>query len=104
MKVEQLIDVLQEMNQDAEVRLMTQPDWPFEYSIDGLWTSIPGPGNCRECGLSEIADAHHSVEGHEFELYNEFVPYGGDKEVVYILEGRQLGYGTKSAWFESVTW
>ena len=33
MTVRELIEALSDMDPDAEVRMMEQPDWPFEYSI-----------------------------------------------------------------------
>lgn len=36
MTVEELIEELQGMDQDAEVRFASQPSWPFEYSINGV--------------------------------------------------------------------
>ena len=33
MKVKELIEYLEGMNPEAEVRLAMQPSWPFEYSI-----------------------------------------------------------------------
>ena len=35
MTVRDLIEILEEMNPDAEVRFAQQPNYPFEYSIDG---------------------------------------------------------------------
>jgi hypothetical protein len=52
---------LEEIDEDAEVRLAHQPSWPFEYGL-------------------------HS--------WNPVVLAGGDpgEEIVYIVEGRQIGY------------
>jgi len=33
MTVGELVEILQGMNTDAEVRLATQPSWPFEYDV-----------------------------------------------------------------------
>lgn len=54
---------------DAEVRMMNQYNWPFEYTIAGV-----------TCNL-------------DFDDDNEDAD-----PVVYICEGQQLGYGTKQAW------
>jgi hypothetical protein len=63
MTVRQLIEELEFMNQDAEIRFASQPSWPFEYSID------------------DVIDA---------EIEN---PRTGEaEEVVYLAEGRQIGY------------
>ncbi len=67
-----------ELGGDAEVRLMTQSNWPFENDIVGVTTS------------GEIREAEDDEEG--------FDPQGDVDEAVYIVEGHQLGYGTKAAW------
>lgn len=86
MTINELISVLEdyrdEIGGDADVRLMTQQNWPFENSIHGLVS-----GN-------QINEATNEDEGDDDE-------YEGDVEddgVLYIVEGRQLGYGTKLAW------
>lgn len=86
MTINELISMLEdyrdEIGGDAEVRLMTQQNWPFENSIHGLVS-----GN-------QINEATNEDEGDDDE-------YEGDVEddgVLYIVEGRQLGYGTKLAW------
>ena len=86
MTINELISMLEdyrdEIGGDAEVRLMTQQNWPFENSIQGL---ISG---------NQINEATNEDEGDDDE-------YEGDVEddgVLYIVEGRQLGYGTKLAW------
>lgn len=75
MTIEQLIERLEEYRDlhggDTEVRLMTQQNWPFEYTITGM------------------------VSGEEMDDSDE--DDGDDVEsdgVVYIVEGGQLGYGT----------
>ncbi len=67
-----------ELGGDAEVRLMTQSNWPFENDIVGVTTS------------GEIREEEDDEEG--------FDPQGDVDEAVYIVEGNQLGYGTKAAW------
>ena len=77
MTLNELIDRLEDYRQafggETEVRLMTQLNWPFENSIYGL------------CSADEIQDASD----------DEDEP---DDEIIYIVEGNQLGYGTKTAW------
>ncbi len=106
--VAELRFALERFDDDTEVRLMSQSSWPFEYSIEGTWDVAPNPDACRECGHTE-GDHIHSEEAidsrapewqhaHEFEPYESFTPEGGLTECVYIVEGTQLGYGTKTAW------
>lgn len=73
--IEILSDYREELGGDAEVRLMTQESWPFENQIRGL---ISG----REINDSD-ADDDQDV---------------ADERIVYIVEGDQLGYGSKRAW------
>lgn len=80
MTIDQLIEILQEAREDiggdTEVRLMTQYNWPFENSIHGVALST-------EMGRSED-DTDDEEDDSE--------------TVVYIVEGNQLGYGSKAAW------
>lgn len=77
--IQRLEDYRDELGGDAEVRLMTQSNWPFENSIFGLASG------------AEINDAIDTEDADD----------DGDAEadqVVYICEGQQLCYGTKRAW------
>jgi hypothetical protein len=62
---------------------MHQPEWPFEYDIAGVVSS------------RDIRDGEPDEDEDEDE---SFTPQGDADEVVYICEGRQLGYGSKTAW------
>ena len=73
MKVRELIDRLSEYSEDAEVRLVIQPRYPLESTLGGV------------VGESEIRE-------------HEAGDLGDDAEVVYLLEGTQVGYGRKVAW------
>ena len=78
--IARLEDYRDEIGGDAQVRLMTQQNWPFENSIYGL------------------------ASGAEINDYDEDDEDGGDDDdaaedaVLFIVEGQQLGYGTKRAW------
>ncbi|MFM7974552.1 MAG: hypothetical protein ACKO8U_05705 [Pirellula sp.] len=78
--IARLEDYRDEIGGDAEVRLMTQQNWPFENLIYGL------------------------ASGAEINDYDEDDEDGGDDDdvsedaVLFIVEGQQLGYGTKRAW------
>lgn len=60
MTVGELRDILEDFEDDAEVRFAAQPSWPLEYTI-----------------------SHQ----HSFTLDEEL-----DAEVLYLTEGRQVGY------------
>jgi hypothetical protein len=72
--IAQLEDCRDTFGGDIEVRLMTQPNWPFEYGIAG------------------VTDSDTMVDSDED---GEFPP---DDAVIYIVEGNQIGYGNKNAW------
>lgn len=79
MTIDDLIDRLEEyrddLGGDAEVRLMTQQNWPFENEI---------------CGL---------VSGEEINDCDDEADDDVDQDaVVFIVEGRQRCYGSKRAW------
>ena len=84
--VGELKGLLEDLDDDVEVRIMAQHDWPFEYSVYGV--------NLR----SNFVRAEET--GWE-DCKQEQEPDGDDEEepeVVYLLEGTQLGYGNKDAW------
>jgi hypothetical protein len=68
--VADLIDSLQSMNPNAEVRLATQPRYPLEYRIDDVVEVASG---------DDEDEPGHSAEG-----------------VVYLAEGGQVGYLPKA--------
>lgn len=88
MKVSELIELLEEQDPDAEVLLAMQEGWPFECAIEGVTS--------RE----EILEAD-SDEDDEDEDDGEREPRlapGTARNDVFIVEGNQLRYGSKTAW------
>ena len=83
MTINELIERLEEyrddMGGDAEVRLMTQQNWPFENGIVGLASG------------EEINEAIDEDEPHDDADVTT-------DQVVYICEGQQLCYGSKLRW------
>ena len=75
--IARLEDYRDEIGGDAEVRLMTQQNWPFENSIYGLASG------------AEIND--YDQDGDDDDD-------AAEDAVLFIVEGQQLGYGTKRAW------
>jgi hypothetical protein len=79
MTIDELIQRLEEyrdvLGGDADVRLMTQQHWPFENDVFGVVSGAEL--NDRNDGEDEDVD---------------------DDRVVFIVEGQQLGYGSKRAW------
>ena len=74
--IERLEEYRDELGPDAEVRLMTQENWPFENHI---------------CGLASGAEMKEETEDPDDEDVAE-------DAVVYIVEGGQICYGSRRAW------
>ena len=80
--IERLEDYREDLGGDAEVRLMTQQHWPFENTLAGLASLDEIRISAAEAGKAD----------------GDFDCEGDAEQVVYIVEGRQLGYGTPTAW------
>jgi len=100
MTVKELIEFLQEYDEEAHVFIMQQPNWPFEFSIQGIISR-------REIFQNNIEYDENGEP--EEELNEEDWPkevsysdrWGANKlplNDVFILEGTQLCYGSKNAW------
>lgn len=100
MNVSELIEILEDMDQDAEVRLAFQPNWPFEHSIGQVADMSQAESYCEECEI--LWDAHSENKN----PCDEERPNGEDENqenVVYIAEGGQMGYLPGNA-SESLGW
>jgi hypothetical protein len=80
----ELVEMLDSYEDDQEVRLMTQQNWPFEYSI----SSVVASDEITESDEDDEPDAS----------YQSPEPPRNGKPIVYLVEGRQVCYGTTSAW------
>ena len=87
MKVSELIELLEEQDPDAEVLVMSQPNWPFELSLAGVTT--------REEMLR--ADRDEDGDGDD-DNEEPRIERGTAKNDVFLVEGEQLRYGSKTAW------
>ena len=72
--IERLENYREDLGGETEVRLMTQQNWPFENKIYGL------------CSSDEIQEADEDPDEEP------------EDEIIYIVEGNQLGYGNSTAW------
>jgi hypothetical protein len=70
MKVADLIEMLEDLPEDVEVRFAHQPNYPFEYSV--------------ACAVLVDYAEHDPNEDGEDDVQAE--------PVVYLVEGTQLGY------------
>jgi hypothetical protein len=74
MRVRELIEILAAMDPDADVRIMSQPNYPFEHVLAGVAVR------------SDFSDPDADA-----------TPRGASRDV-FLLEGAQLGYGCRAAW------
>jgi hypothetical protein len=97
MKVQQLIEMLEECDPNAEVRYASQPSYPFENSITGLlsWdketmldAEIEGIERC----IKEDGEEPMSYEEIKALAKDNLEHEGGCYPVVYLAEGSQIGY------------
>ena len=79
MTIDELIQRLEEyrdaLGGDADVRLMTQSNWPFENEI---------------VGLASGEEINEPDDGEDEDV--------DEDSVVFIVEGQQRCYGSKRAW------
>lgn len=111
MNVEELIERLSELDRDAEVRLATQPGWPFEYSLAQVHQSVQVPEGAlthhcpaRGCDftlkdddlgveLGEMGDWELECPQHGWRVADtQIAPDAETTAVVYLAEGGQIGY------------
>ena len=85
MKVHELIEILEELDPDASVYVMSQQSWPFEVAIHGVAVR-------EDFTEPDLDDEPH--EGDRWTASEGALP-GSD---VFIVEGGQLRYGSKDAW------
>ena len=74
--IDMLEDIVNEVGDEAEVRLVTQPSWPFEHQLLGVTTG------------AQINSSDEREDDDDVESDN----------IVYLVEGTQLCYGSKRAW------
>jgi hypothetical protein len=72
MKVKELMEVLQDLEPNAQVLIASQPNWPFEIELAGIVTRA-------ECGDEPEPS---SLKGAPTD--------------VFLVEGQQLRYGSKT--------
>ncbi|MGE0325895.1 MAG: hypothetical protein AB7K71_28630 [Polyangiaceae bacterium] len=75
MKVGELMAILEEHDEDAEVILVTQANYPLEHALGGVALR------------SEYLDSDGGRLGN-----------GKQTSDVLLVEGQSLGYGSRSAW------
>lgn len=79
MKVKELMEVLKDLEPDAQVLIASQPNWPFEIELSGVVTR----GEC------DAPDEDGRVEPKRTDA-------GLSPSDVLLVEGQQLRYGSKT--------
>lgn len=81
MTVGELIEILQDMPEDAQVYIMSQQSYPFECAVSGVKTRL-------DMGQFDDED-----DAPKRDSDGEMRP-----DDVFIAEGQQIRYGDKEAW------
>jgi hypothetical protein len=86
MKVNELIEILENMDQDADVFVMSQESWPFECNLAGV---------CQRGDFTEEdPEAEPCANGDRWGASESQLPMND----VFLVEGSQVRYGSKAAW------
>lgn len=89
MKVHELIMELEDMDQDAEVRLAIQPAYPFQHSIEGVYKMPEAEEQPNREHFPANEQGGDDYEDAMFDWEDRQADHPGN--VVYIAEGGQLG-------------
>ena len=97
MEIRELIAQLEELAEsygdDVEVRIASQPSWPFENALTGVVAAdLNSDGEDRS---EEWYRGDDETEDEYFDRLQELRESGADEDVqtvVYLEEGSQLGY------------
>ena len=91
MKVSELIEILEDMDPEAEVLIMSQQSWSFENTLAGV---------CQRSDLVEEEEGEAEDEDQGRDIGSEELPAND----VFLVEGTQLRYGSKRAWDVARRW
>lgn len=95
MNVRELIQELEGLDPETEVRIAEQPHWPFEYSVDSIVVVTPAPLGPSKEKFDKMTEEQQDVilrKMDEGKLQDPDDPNAKTETIVYIGEGRQLGY------------
>lgn len=114
MNIRELRIIIQDLDDEVEVRFMSQPNYPFENEVRGAVTF-------DQLIDFQLGEATGNPEGDDDEYENSielFEPASGNDPgyfgrgpycgagILYLTEGTQLGYGTSDVWAadEALNW
>ena len=87
MTVAELKEELENYDDGQTVRIMSQPNWPFQYSLRGVVSTDDIKSHESEPDEPTEGSKNRDKDGNE---------------IIYLVEGSQKGYGSKAAW--DVVW
>lgn len=90
MTVGQLLEMLEGLDSDTEVRFASQPSYPFEYGIEGVYI-VDMLGDDDEYTTLEPGEEDDCDSDAE-QMENEPPFNEGGKIIVYLTESSQIGY------------
>ena len=101
MTIEELIADLQEFAEthgpQTEVRMMTQPNWPLDATLSGVWVQDPREEIEEEyADMMEHAETDEDREEITAQLHDQLGK--ANDPVLFVLEGSHVGYGSRRAW------
>ena len=102
MTVGELMNLLSDCDEDAEVRIMSQEGYPFENGIKGIAVRFEMRSEDDGCECyAEVGKPHEEdCPASDEQEYED----GLKANDVFIVEGRQERYGDKSAWQVARRW
>ena len=96
MTVAQLRELIADLPDETEVRLATQPNYPFENWITGVNLVHPDAEDLIQiAGSLSAGDLTPEEEAEARSQHNELM---AKPEILYILEGGQIGYASRELW------
>ena len=82
MTARELIELLEQCDPDAKVYIMMQENYPFECALSGI----------------NIRDSFESCDGDDSFTLANYTSDTKQPNDVFLIEGRQLSYGSRDAW------
>jgi len=97
MTIRDLKDAIEGLDEGMEVRIMSQDNWPFENTVANMLCASDIEEENEEEWDGEGDPPPYVNPGHyqpKPRRYSNEAP----EDAFYLIEGHQLGYGTKEAW------
>jgi hypothetical protein len=96
MKVRELIAVLEDLDPEAAVYIMSQPNYPFEHAVSGVALRE----DFADCDDEDDEEGEGEEEERPAPARDRWTARDTDlpSTDVFILEGEQLRYGSREAW------